>query len=64
MEKMAALQMLDVCIPPTDGRQLVLPRYTERTPEQHLLLDQLKLTLPEQPRPRITAEATVLPEPM
>ena len=55
LEKLAAIQMLDVSLPTTDGRRLVLPRYTEPNPEQALLLHQLKLALPQQPPPRITA---------
>lgn len=52
-EKMAGIHMLDVIFPTTDGRQLVMPRYTHPTPEQKLLLHELKLTLPNQPPPRI-----------
>jgi transposase len=55
LEKLAAIQMLDVSFPTTDGRRLVMPRYTEPEPEQALLLHHLKLTLPPQPPPRITA---------
>ena len=31
LEKFATMQMVDVHLPTTDGRQLVLPRYTQRT---------------------------------
>ena len=55
LDKFAALQMLDVKFPTTDGRTLVLSRYTEPDTDQKLLLEQLKLTLPPQPPPRITA---------
>lgn len=54
--KFAALQMVDVHLPTTDGRHLVLSRYTEPEHDQQLLLQQLKLTLPEQPPPRISQE--------
>src|SRR6202790_1922386 len=54
LEKLAASQMLDVSFPTTDGRCLVMPRYTEPEPEQALLLHQLNLSLPQQPPPRIT----------
>ena len=47
--------MPDVSFPTTDGRRLVMPRYTEPNPEQALLLHELKLVLPQQPPPRITA---------
>ncbi len=56
LEKFAALQMIDVHLPTTDGREVILTRYTQPEPEQRLLLEQLKLKLPEQPPPRITAE--------
>ena len=55
LEKLAAIQMLDVCLPTTDGRCLTMPRYTEPEADVALLLHQLKLTLPNQPPPRITA---------
>jgi hypothetical protein len=45
-----------VHIPTSDGRELVLTRYTEPQPELKLLLDKLRLALPAQPRPKITAE--------
>ena len=63
LEKLATIQMLDVSFPTTDGRRLVMPRYTEPNPEQALLLHQLKLTLPLQPSPRITAPASSAPLP-
>ena len=55
LEKFAAVQMLDVHLPTTDGREVILTRYTQPEKDLQLLLDQLKLTLPEQPPPRITA---------
>jgi len=54
-EKFAAMQMIDVSIPTTDGRALTLTRYTEPEPELKLLLEKLKLELPQQPPPKITA---------
>ena len=56
LEKIAAMQMIDVHIPTTDGRELLLTRHTEPEPELRLLLDKLKLELPAQPPPKITAE--------
>jgi hypothetical protein len=53
-EKLATVQMLDVCIPTTDGRELVLTRHTEPSRDVKLLLDALKLQLPPQPPPRIS----------
>ena len=55
LDKLAAIQMLDVHFPTTDGRTLILSRYTELNAEQKLLVNQLKLNLPSQPPPRITA---------
>ena len=56
LEKFAAIQMIDVHIPTSDGRELVLTRYTEPQAELKLLLDKLRLELPAQPPPKITAE--------
>ena len=42
-------------MPTTDGRELSLTRYTQPEPELKLLLEKLKLTLPAQPPPKITA---------
>ena len=52
LEKFAAVQMIDVHLPTTDGRELLLTRYTEPEPELKLLLDKLKLGLPAQPPPK------------
>jgi hypothetical protein len=57
LEKLAAIQLLDVCLPTTDGRRLIMPRYTEPEPDLALLLHQLHLTLPKQPPPRLSAPA-------
>jgi hypothetical protein len=55
LEKFAAVQMIDVHLPTTDGRELVLTRYTQPEPELKLLINQLKFQLPPQPPPRIAA---------
>jgi hypothetical protein len=55
LDKMAAIQMVDVHLPTTDGRTIVLSRYTEPEADQALLLRQLKMRLPAQPPPRITS---------
>jgi hypothetical protein len=55
LEKLATIQMLDVCLPTTDGRWLIMPRYTQPEPDQALMLHQLNLSLPSQPPPRIKA---------
>jgi transposase len=54
LEKFAAMQMIDVHLPTTDGRQLIMTRTTQPQPELQLLLDKLKLQLPAQPPPKIT----------
>jgi transposase len=56
LEKFATVQMIDVYVPTTDGRELSLTRYTQPEPELMLLLDKLKLTLPAQAQPKITAQ--------
>ena len=63
LEKMATIQMLDVSFPTTDGRTLLMPRYTEPDADQALLLHQLNLTLPQQPPPKITTPASSDPFP-
>jgi transposase len=55
LEKLAAIQALDVWLPTTDGRYLVMPRYTEPEADLALLLHQLKIVLPKQPLPRLVA---------
>jgi hypothetical protein len=56
LEKLATIQMLDVCFPTADGRWLIMPRYTQPEPDQQLMLHRLELTLPSQPPPRIKAQ--------
>jgi transposase len=56
LDKFAAIQMLDVHFPTTDGRQLVFRRYTQPEKDQKMLLAQLGWQLPPQPPPRITAQ--------
>jgi transposase len=53
---LATIQMLDVHLPTTDGRQLILTRYTEPEKAQLMLLAQLQLELPSQPPPKITGD--------
>jgi transposase len=55
LEKFSAMQMIDVYLPTSDGRTIILSRYTQPESELKLLLNQLKLQLPEQPPPKITA---------
>jgi transposase len=55
LEKFATVQMLDVHLPTTDGREIIMARYTQPEKDLQLLLDQLKLSLPEQAPPKITS---------
>ena len=64
LEKLAAVQMLDVHLPTTDGREVILTRYTQPEPDQRLVLEQMKLKLPEQMPPRITAAQAQRADPM
>ena len=63
LEQLAAIQMVDVCLPTSDGRWLIMPRHTEPEPEQLMLLEKLGLTLPAQPPPRIRGGKLLMPEP-
>jgi hypothetical protein len=55
LETFAAMQMIDVRIPTTDGRALLMSRHTEPPAALKVLIGQLRLQLPDQPPPRITA---------
>jgi transposase len=55
LEKLGTIQMIDVWIPTCDGRWLILPRYTQPAQDLQVLLEQMALSLPSQPPPRITA---------
>jgi transposase len=54
-EKLATIQMVEVWIPMVDGRWLVMPRHTQPEPDVQALLNQIRITLPAQPPPRIKA---------
>jgi transposase len=54
LEKFAAMQMIDVHLPTTDGRTVVLSRYTQPNNDQRILLQKLRLSLPAQPPPKIS----------
>lgn len=62
LEKFAAIQMLDVHFPTTDGRELVFSRYTQPEKDHQILLAQLGWELPPQSPPRITQKGQLLPE--
>ncbi|MBI2798826.1 MAG: hypothetical protein HYX63_00840 [Gammaproteobacteria bacterium] len=55
LEKFAAVHLIDVHVPTTDGRELRLTRYTHPEPELQVLLKRLKPQLPAQPPPKISA---------
>ena len=62
LEKFGSLQMIDVHLPTTDGRKIIMSRYTQPEPELQILLKQLRLSLPNQPPPRVTAQGQVAQE--
>ena len=57
VEKFRTVKMVDVVMPTTDHRIVTLPRYIEPKKDVAILLDRLGLTLPEQPPPKVSAEA-------
>jgi transposase len=59
LKKLAAIEMVDVHLPTTDGRLIVLTRYTQPEADVLALLDQLKLSLPAQPPPRVYASGRI-----
>ena len=56
LEKLADIKMIDVWIPTVDQRWLILPRYTQPSPDTKLLIEKLRLELPNQPPPRLVAQ--------
>jgi len=62
LEKFGSLQMIDIHLPTTDGRKIIMSRYTQPEPELQILLKQLRLSLPNQPPPRVTAQGQVAQE--
>ena len=54
LEKFKTVQMIDVHLPTTDGRRVIMSRYTQPEPELQILLKQLRLFFPKQPLPRMT----------
>jgi Transposase DDE domain len=64
LEKFAALQMIDVHVPTTDGRELMLTRYTQPEPELQMLIKRMALQLPAEPPPKISAAHAASPPPV
>ena len=60
LEKLRSVPMVDVHLPTTDGREIVLTRYTQPDPEVAMILQRLKLQLPPQPPPRLNARKQLL----
>lgn len=61
LQSLSSIQMMEVHLPTTDGRTLIMPRHTEPEAEQKMILQTLKLTLPPQPPPRIRGGKAELP---
>ena len=53
LEKLAAIQMVDVYLPTTDGQWIVLSRHTQPEQDVALVLARLGLSLPSQPPPKV-----------
>jgi hypothetical protein len=62
LDKFAAMQMLDVHFPTTDGRELIFRRYTQAEKDQKMLLAQLNWELPPPSPPRITQKGQLVEE--
>lgn len=62
LEKFAAIQMLDVHFPTSDGRELIFRRYTQPEKDHKMLLAQLGWELPPQSPPRITQKGQLIDE--
>jgi len=60
LDTLAAMQMLDVHFPTTDGRELIFTRYTQPEPQQQLILQQLNWTLPPQAPPKISSNHALI----
>jgi hypothetical protein len=58
-EKLAEIQMIEVWIPTVDQRWLILPRCTQPSPGTKLPIEKLRLALPNQPSPRLTAQTRI-----
>lgn len=61
LDKFASIQMIDVHLPTTDDRTLLLSRYTQPDNDCLLLLEKLNLRLPAQPPPKISSKGRLVP---
>ena len=53
LASLRSIRVVDVHLPTTDGRELIMPRFTDPEAQQRMILQKLGLTLPAQPPPRI-----------
>lgn len=60
IEKLSRMQMIDVHLPTTDGRTVLLSRYTDPDSDTALLLQKLQIPLPDQPPPRVLPDQTTI----
>ena len=60
LEKFSTVQMIDVHLPTTDSRTVIMSRYTKPEAGLQILLKQLKLSFPDQPLPRMMIRSTGL----
>ena len=59
LKKLSSIQMIDVHLPTTDGRHIVMNLYTQPDKDVSLLLAQLGLSLPDQPPPKVYAPGQI-----
>ena len=59
LKKLSIIQMIDIHLPTTDGRHIVMSRYTQPDKDVSLLLAQLGLSLPDQPPPKVYASGQI-----
>jgi hypothetical protein len=58
LEKFGTVQMIDVYLPTTDNRTVMMSRDTKPDSDLLLLLKQLKLSFPDQPPPKMVVHLT------
>ena len=59
LEKFGTVQMIDVHLPTTDDRTVIMSRYTQPEPDLQILLKQLRLSFPGQPPPRMALKGNL-----
>jgi transposase len=60
LDKFKQIQMVDVEMQTSDGRTLTMNRYTHPEKDHKIILNQLRLELPEQSPPRITSKGELM----